>query len=301
VIVTIGTFDGVHLGHQAVLRQAREKATASGLPLVAYTFGVPPRRDAGEPAPPGLLLSRDLKERLLRGWADRVVWANFAEVGLLSAGRFVEEVLARDLGARGVVVGEAFRFGRGRQGDARLLRRLAEGLGIVVTAVPSVRVGGAAVSSSEIRRLVRAGRVGEARALLGRPPILAGPVVHGDGIGKGLGYPTANLSLDPEVLLPADGIYLVRAFLAGRGSPGLLYVGERPTVAGTARRCEVYLLEPPQEGLYEKVIEVHVLERIRDDRAFASLEALRRQIDRDVAGARALLATSEEDSRPVLP
>ena len=300
-VVTVGTFDGVHLGHQAVLARAKWVAREGGLSLVAYTFDVPPRRLARENQGPGLLLPPAVKEKLLLSWVDRVVRADFEEVRDVPADSFVRDVLVKQLGAGAVVVGEGFRFGRGREGDLSLLRRSGESCGVTVLAVPVVAVGGVPVSSSHIRGLVLAGRVDQARSFLGRPPILVGPIVHGDGIGQSLGYPTANLSLDPGVLLPAHGIYLVQAFVVGQRSPGLLYVGERPTVGGKVLRCEVHLFAPPEQDLYGKSLEAHLLVRLREDIPFSSLEDLRRQIDRDVALGRSLLASLDVDSRPILP
>ena len=300
-VVTVGTFDGVHLGHQAVLARARGVASEGDHVLVAYTFDVPPRQLAQGERGPGLLLPKAAKERLLLSWADRVERADFAEVRNLQAEAFVRDILVTGLGGRAVVVGEKFRFGQGGKGDLSLLHLIGQSLGLAVFAVPLVVLAGAPVSSSRIRDLIRRGEVGQARELLGRPPILAGRIVHGDAIGRTLGYPTANLSVDSSVLLPADGIYLVRAFLAGRASPGLLYVGERPTAGGRAMRCEVYLFTPPEQDLYGSVLEAHLLARLRSSATFASLDELRRQIDRDVALGRSLLASSDVDSRPILP
>jgi len=300
-VVTVGTFDGVHLGHQAVLARARGVASEGNLALVAYAFDVPPRQLAQGERGPGLLLPQATKEHLLLSWVDRVERAHFEDVRDLHAEAFVGDILVGRLCGRAVVVGEEFRFGQGGKGDLSLLRRIGRRSRLAVFAVPPVVMAGAPVSSSRIRALIRSGEVGQARELLGRPPMLAGHIVHGDGIGRTLGYPTANLSVDSSVLLPADGIYLVQAFVAGKVGPGLLYVGERPTVGERGMRCEVYLFASPEQDLYGAVLEAHLLARLRGSVTFASLEELRRQIDRDVALGRSLLASSDMDSRPILP
>ena len=300
-VVTVGTFDGVHLGHQAVLARAGDVARESGLERVAYAFRLPPREAGSGPESSCLLLPPPAKERLLLSWVDRVERADFAELRHLSAESFVRDVLVERLAARAVVVGEAFRFGRRREGDLELLRRVGEERGLRVFAVAPVVVDGEAVSSTRIRSLVARGEVGRARGLLGRPPLLVGEVVRGDGLGRTLGFPTANLALDPRVLVPGPGIYLAQAFVSAGRSPGLLYVGERPTVKGQGVRCEIHLFSPPEEDLYERTVEAHLLVKLRDDRAFPSLEALRLQMERDAALARSLLASSDEVPRRILP
>ena len=298
-VVTVGTFDGVHLGHQAVLRRARELGRERGLDPLAYTFPIPPRL-AGARGEADLLLPFDVKRTLLLREVDRVEVASFEDLRDLPAEGFVESVLVRRLEARGVVVGEGFRFGRGREGDLPLLRRLGEAGSLEVVAVPPVHVGGEPVSSTRIRSLLRAGDIEAATALLGRLPLLLGEVVSGDGIGRTLGFPTANLALDSSLLWPADGVYLAHAFWSSRASPGLLYVGTRPTLSGAARRCEVHLLAEPAGDLVGAVIEVQILSRIRADQRFPSVEALREQMGRDAGEARARLARKERRPERIL-
>lgn len=299
-VVTVGTFDGVHRGHQAVLARVGEVARGGDLDRVAYAFDRPPRLLSEDGADPCLLLPQAVKMRLLEAWVDRVERADFEGVRDLSAADFIERVLLERLAARAVVVGESFRFGRGREGNLSLLRRVGKAHGLRVVAVPPVVVGGESVSSTRIRALLALGRVGEARELLGRPPLLVGLVVAGDGLGRALGYPTANLALDPSVLRPGSGIYLAYAFWLGKESPGLLYVGERPTVKGQTLRAEVHLLDSPEEELYGRTLEVQILARLRDDRAFPSLAELRHEMDQDAERARALLASSGENPRSIL-
>ena len=304
-VITVGTFDGLHQGHRAILQQLRTIAGEKGLPGIAYTFAFPPRHAIGEPlrkspSPPCLLLPQSAKRKLLAEYVDRVESADFAVLKQLSAEQFIHEVLLERFAARTIVVGESFRFGRDREGNASLLSRIGDEYGFNVVAVPMVIVDRAPVSSSRIRSLIQTGQVQQATPLLGRPPLLVGDVVAGDRLGRRLGYPTANLELDPTLLSPAEGIYLVHAFWKKKRSAGLLYLGTRPTLKTNVARCEVYLLSAPETELYGERMEVHLHQRLRDDQVFPSLEALRRQVDHDVARARSLLLSYEEDVEPIL-
>ncbi len=304
-VITVGTFDGFHRGHQAILQRLREIAREKSLTGLAYTFTFPPRHTVHDPAQQTqptscLLLPQSAKRKLLEQYVDRVEQADFATVRGLAAKQFVQEVLLERYAAQTIVVGETFRFGRNREGDVPLLNQIAKEKGVDVVTVPTVEVNHVPVSSSRIRSLIETGQVQEAKLLLGRPSLLVGKVVAGDRLGRKLGYPTANLTLDPALLLPADGIYLIHAFWRQKQSAGLLYLGARPTLKSSATRCEVYLLSPPETELYGETMEVHLLQKLRDDKVFPSLEALRRQLDHDVAQARVLLLSTEEDLEPIL-
>lgn len=289
-VVTIGTFDGVHVGHREILEQVNREASGHGGERVAYVFALPPRMTLDPDVLSDLLLPIERRERLLRAFVDRVVFAEFSNVRQLTPRAFAQEIIVEGLNARAVVVGEGFRFGRDRAGDLAALRSLGETLGFDVRSVRPLLLDGELVSSTRIRCLLCEGRVRDAADLLGRPPLLIGEVVHGEQVGRTLGYPTANLSLDPQILLPADGIYFSHVYINESRGHGLLYVGRRPTTQGTDRRCEVHLLSSPGEDLYGLPIEVRILERLRGDRAFASLDALRKEIERDVKAARLLVA-----------
>ncbi|MEA1870745.1 MAG: riboflavin biosynthesis protein RibF [Candidatus Bipolaricaulota bacterium] len=297
-VITVGTFDGVHRGHQEILRRVDEIARAEGLERVAYTFVFPPRFVL-KGSKSGLLLPEEVKVKLLEGFVDRVIRANFHEVGAVEAEQFAREVLIERLAARTVVVGDRFRFGRDRDGDVDLLYRIGEEEGVAIVSLPPLVIEQAAVSSTRIRSLLRQGMVDDAMTLLGRPPLLFGRVVHGDRVGRRIGYPTANLELDPRLLQPATGVYLVHAFFCGEGGAGMMYIGDRPTVDGDEMRCEVYLFSPPLGELYGERMEVHLLHRIREDRRFSSLSDLRLQIDRDAERARALLPSCNVPQRPI--
>jgi riboflavin kinase/FMN adenylyltransferase len=304
-VVTIGTFDGVHLGHQAILTEARCQADRRGIESVAYAFGLPPRLQPGERPGRSLLLPESVKVLTLLRTVDRVVRASFPEIRALSPAEFAQGILGEQLHAQSVVVGPTFHFGSQRAGNAETLRSLGERHGFSVSVVPPVLAGGEPINSTRIRRLLSGGNVAGAAELLGRPPVLIGDVALGDQVGRTLGYPTANLAVDPYVLLPGHGVYVVRAFIGDSPSPvsrsGLLYVGTRPTL-GTEReelRCEVHLLTAPQGDLYGERIEVHLLERLRRDRTFASLEHLRLQMEQDADQSSEILARFAEPSAPI--
>jgi len=287
-VITVGTFDGVHLGHQAILGKVKAIAEERALPAIAYTFPFPPR--FASPGP-HLILTERMKAALLRRYVTRIVPGEFHKVRDLSPQEFVKRVLIDALGACTVVVGKNFRFGSGRSGDAALLKELGEAYGLELFIVPPVTVDGMPVSSTRIRALIREGRVEEAGNLLGRPPIVTGKVVPGDRLGRRLGYPTANLRLPPTLIRPGSGIYLGYAFWETGEGPGLLYVGNRPTVDGKKLRIELHLLSPPPHELAAERMEVHLLARMRDDRIFSSLSALKEQIASDTASAQRLLTT----------
>jgi riboflavin kinase/FMN adenylyltransferase len=267
--VAIGTFDGVHRGHRAVLEAVRE----SGLRSTVITFDPHPRLVLGY----GVELITSLERRIeLIGESgpDELLVVDFTpDLSRTEPEEFVAGYLT-GLGARAVVAGEDFRFGAGRRGDVALLRRL----GLDVRPVPLV----AGVSSSRIRELVHAGDLRGAADLLGRPFELEGLVVAGDQRGGTLGFPTANLALDPHALVPAYGIYAGEAL----GHRVAASVGVNPHYGGSERRVEAFLLD--FEGdLYGRRLRLELWERLREERAFASEEELVSQIARDVEAARA--------------
>ena len=304
-VVSIGTFDGIHLGHQAILAEVRRQADRRGIQSVAYAFELPPRLQTGGGPGRCLLLPGPIKTRLLLRAVDRVVRASFSKIRTLSPEAFAGEILGERLRTASVVGGPSFRFGAERSGDPEALQCLGERLGFSVTVVAPVLVDGEPVNSTRIRSLLSEGDVSGAAELLGRPPVLVGDVAIGDRVGRALGYPTANLAIDPYVLLPAHGVYVASAFVGN--PPGavsrsaLLYVGTRPTLEaeGGALRCEVHLLEANEGDLYGERIEVHLLQRLREDRSFSSLEDLRLQIERDAARASEILAGVHGPSAPI--
>ena len=287
--VAIGTFDGVHRGHQLILAETKRLATANGFESVAYTFDSPPRSFGGDDEAL-LLLPPETKQDLLLSWVDRVESASFPTVRDLEPAAFVDHVLVQGLASQRIVVGASFRFGRDRRGDSNWLLEFAASRGMSVHVLPELEIHGTPVSSTRIRDCLRSGDVETAAELLGRPPMILGVVGPGDRIGRTLGFPTANLKTDPRVLIPAPGIYFAHALRAVTASHALVYVGTRPTLTAGKLRCEVHLLTPPDRELYGQNLEVRLLHRIREDRRFPTLDALRDQIANDVDRARALAA-----------
>jgi riboflavin kinase/FMN adenylyltransferase len=268
--VAIGTFDGVHRGHRAVLEAAKE----TGLRSTVVSFDPHPRLVLGYDVQLVTGLERRI-ELLRESEPDELLVLEFTpELSRTEPEDFVTRVL-EPLGARVVLAGEGFRFGAGRRGDVGLLRRL----GLEVRSVPLVE----GVSSTRIRELVRAGDVRAAAALLGRPFELEGLVVAGDQRGGTLGFPTANVALDPHALVPAYGIYAGEAL----GHRSAASIGVNPHYGGSERRVEAFLLD--FEGdLYGRRFRLELWERLRDERAFASEEELVAQIAADVEATRAV-------------
>lgn len=285
--VTIGNFDGVHLGHQRILQSVVRAAQARSLSSVALTFDPHPLTIVAPAQAPKTLTSiRQRVDLIRRQGIDRVAILAFtSELSQLSPAEFAETVLARKLGARHVVVGANFRFGRKQSGDAEMLQRLGERLGFEVASGGTVLVGGEVVSSTRLRDLVRLGRMGEARRLLGREFSLQGPIVRGEGIGSRRTVPTLNLEPESQVL-PADGVYVTVTRHSGEVGhrESITNVGLRPTFDGRQRTIETFLLGE-LAGPTPNAIELGFLRKIRDERRFPSAQSLREQIAADIAVA----------------
>ena len=276
-VVAVGSFDGVHLGHQYLLRQALAEAKTLKEPLLVYTFDPPTKVfTRGE----GFLMDLQEKVEALREVGVELILAVpfNEEFARRPPEDFLEDL--RALQASRIYVGEDFRFGRGRAGGPEALERVAP-----TRVVPLLSLGGEAVKSSRIRALLKEGKVEEARHLLGRPYGAYGVVVEGDRMGRRLGFPTANLAVHPLKVLP-PGVYAVEAEGAFGRYKGVANVGTRPTLGGEERRLEVHLLGFAGE-LYGEEVRVRFLKRLREERRFPSLEALKAQIAQDVEAARA--------------
>jgi riboflavin kinase / FMN adenylyltransferase len=282
-VVTIGTFDGVHLGHREVLREIVDRARRSGRRSVLVTFHPHPLRVIRpDVAPPLLTTPAEKKLFLAESGLDYAVFVPFTRtLQDYSARRFVEEILLRRLGMQELVIGYDHGFGRGREGSVETMRELGAELGFDVDVVEAVGVAEEPVSSTRIRRALLAGDVAEAARGLGRPYSLQGPVVHGAKRGRKLGFPTANLSVgDPDKLLPLEGIYAVYGWVDSQRIPGLLHLGPRPTFRGSPPTVELYLLDWSGD-LYGREVRVEFRERIREILPFASPDALVEQMRRD--------------------
>lgn len=300
-VVTVGTFDGVHRGHRAVLDEIRRRAALTGRRAVLVTFHPHPLRIVRpDIAPPLLTTPVEKREILAESGLDWAVFLTFTpELSRLGPEAFVDDILVGALGVEELVIGYDHGFGRGRSGDADTLRRLGRRRGFEVDVVQPVPMDdpageSAPISSTRIRRAIGEGRLADAAMGLGRPYSFRGVVVRGEGRGRGLGFPTANLQMGfPEKLLPPAGIYAVRAALPDGMHDGALHLGPRPTFEGSLPSIELHLLD--WEGdLYGREIRVDLVERLRGVETFDSPAALVRQMTADVEEARRILGRQAE-------
>ncbi|MBP6963307.1 MAG: bifunctional riboflavin kinase/FAD synthetase [Armatimonadetes bacterium] len=290
-VLAIGVFDGVHLGHQAIMRAVRESALRHKACAVVVTFDRLPEETARmDSAPPYITTIRQKMALIAHQGLDRALVLE-ADRKLLSvpAEEFVRDVLWEKLQAAEVVVGQSFAFGRGRAGNVELLRRMGAGLGFEVTVVPPMLVGESIVSSTAIRRMVAEGDVETAASFLGRPFALDGRVVPGKGLGRKLGFPTANTEPLGRQIIPANGVYAVEVAVRGIRAGGAASIGTRPTLDNGRRSIEVYIIGFSDE-IYGEEIEVSFRHRLRGEIRFPNAESLVEQIRRDVDRAGALLS-----------
>lgn len=295
-VAAIGNFDGVHKGHQALIASVREEAARLSAPSAVITFEPHPRRYFQPDAPGFRLTSAAEKARILDALGiDLLYILSFdAALAAMPAESFVADVLAGGLGITHLVVGEDFRFGKGRTGDALLLRQMGERLGFGCTIHHLLGDGGAEYSSTAVRVMIEQGRVAEAAAALGRWHSVSGTVIQGDRRGRELGYPTANISLD-DLLIPRFGIYAVEVRVhdgphAGDYT-GVASAGERPTFGINAPNFEVHLFDFDGD-LYGAELSAGLVAFLRDEVRFESVDALIAQMDRDAAEARSILASA---------
>lgn len=289
-ILALGNFDGFHLGHQAVVNRAIARGFHERRPVVIATFDPHPVRFFKPDLPAFRLTSLDQRERLFdQAGADAMLVFQFdADLAATGAEEFVAEILAMRIGAAGIVTGTDFTFGRGRTGNSELLRELGEAHGITAETVAPVLLNGEPVSSSRIREALAAGDPGTATHLLTRPFAVEAVVEHGDGRGRELGYPTANLSLG-RYQRPAYGIYAVSVRLDdGSEHSGVASFGVRPTFEPAKELLEAFLFDWSGD-LYGRTIEVSLIAFIRPEEKFDSAEALVAQMREDEAKARRLL------------
>jgi riboflavin kinase/FMN adenylyltransferase len=292
VALTIGNFDGVHLGHQRILEDLKDAARARGLPACVMTFEPHPREFfAPDRAPTRLTSLREKLEMLRRHGVDRVYLCRFNfDLARVSAEEFIKGILVRGLGVKWILLGGDFRFGARRAGDVAMLRAAAREARFEVAELASVDVGGVRVSSTAIRGCLAEGRLEEAARFLGRPYSISGRVVGGDEIGRKLGFPTANVQLKHN-RSPLSGVFVVRLHgLPDGPHPGAASLGVRPTVTSVGKpTLEVHLLDFDGD-IYGTHVQVEFLERLREERKYADLAALKRQIGLDVEQARAWFA-----------
>jgi riboflavin kinase/FMN adenylyltransferase len=290
-VATIGNFDGVHRGHQAVFRRLRAIGRELGLPATVVTFEPQPMEFfVPEAAPARLTRFREKVAAMRQTGVERLLVLEFGpRLAAMSAETFVEDLLVDRLGVEHLFVGDDFRFGQGRRGDVTLLREAALRHGFGVDSLDTVAHEDARISSSRIRAALAEGDFATAAACLGRPYRICGRVVHGDKRGRGIGFPTANVDLHRRAS-PVRGVFAVQVHgIDPAALAGVANVGTRPTVDGGARdRLEVHLFEFARD-VYGAHVEVEFVRKIREERKFPSFEELRRQIGRDAAEARGIL------------
>jgi len=285
---TIGSFDGLHLGHQAVLTQLAAQGRERRLPVTLITFEPQPREYfMPEEAPPRLTRFREKLEVLQHCGIDRVVCLRFnAWLASLTADEFIQRVMLDGLAVKYLVVGDDFRFGKGRLGDYALLEQTGKIHGFPVVTMPTFNVGNHRVSSTRIRVALNEGDFSSAEALLGRPYWMSGRVAHGDKRGRTIGFPTANIFLHRNAV-PVNGVFAVEMCgIDDRPIAGVANVGTRPTVDGSRALLEVHLFDFDRD-IYGRHVQVSFLKKLRPERKFESFELLKRQIERDAEQARA--------------
>lgn len=288
VVLAIGNFDGVHLGHAALLARLAGVGGELGLNPTVLTFEPHPREFfAPDLAPARLTTLREKLELLGQSGVEQAVVCPFnAGFAALSAEEFISQVLVRGCRVRHLIIGDDFRFGKGRAGDFELLQAAGRQHGFIAEAMGSITVDGERVSSSGVRRALAAGDMEHAARLLGRPYIIDGQVAHGDKIGRQLGFATANIRIKHNPL-PMTGVFAVEvAGLGERALPGVANLGIRPTLGGTRPLLEVHLFDFDRD-IYGAHIAVRFVHKLRDEQRFPNFDALKAQIAADAAAARA--------------
>lgn len=288
-VVTIGNFDGIHLGHREIFRRVVRRSREVGGTSVVYTFVPHPLKIVAPEHAPALINTYPEKEKLIEASCiDVLICAPFTrELAELPAHRFVREILVEKIGLSHLVVGYDYLFGKDRSGDIQLLRRMGEYLGFTVEVLEPISTQGQVYSSTRVREMIRQGRVSEVVEVLGRHYTFEGKVVHGFGRGAKLGFPTANLKTDKE-LMPRPGVYAVKVKRGDVLHDGVLNLGQNPTFCAAGSFIEVHLLDF-EADLYGESLRVYFVERLRDEKCFDGPEALMAAIEEDIQRARILL------------
>ncbi|NQU07286.1 MAG: bifunctional riboflavin kinase/FAD synthetase [Candidatus Abyssubacteria bacterium] len=288
--LTLGIFDGVHLGHQKIIRRVIERAGQIGGKSCVVTFDAHPREVLVPETAPDLLTATQKKARLIEALGvDALCLIRFTrEFAEIEAREFVKDFLIDTLRMKVIIEGYDWRFGKGRKGDVRLLQKMSEEDGFEVEQMSGVELDGQVVSSTRIRELVLQGDLEAAARCLGRRYSITGDIVEGSRLGREMGFPTANIEPHHEAV-PPNGIYAVWADVAGTRKPGTLNIGYRPTVSKEMKRTvEVHIMDFYRD-IYNEEIEITFIEKLRDERKFPSVDALSAQIKKDVEKARDIL------------
>jgi riboflavin kinase / FMN adenylyltransferase len=293
-VITIGTFDGVHSGHRYIIQQLQETAAACDGETVIITFDPHPREVLQPGGPPVKLLNTlDEKIELLsREGIDHVVIVPFTRAfSELSAQAYLEEFLIEKFNPHTIIIGYDHRFGHNREGGLELLEAEQNRYGFRLVEIPQQIVHDLAVSSTKIRKSLQEGNIQLANELLGYPYFIQGKVIHGDKMGRQLGFPTANIELsDPRKLIPVEGIYAIRVYLEKDAAPlnGVMSIGTRPTFNGTDLRVEAHIFDFSQE-IYDRILKVELISYIRANLKFDNIDALIAQMHKDSQEARNVL------------
>jgi len=289
MLLSIGVFDGVHLGHKYLLSQLKERARQEDCLSGVVTFRQHPQAVLSPRTKLPCLTDLAQRIRLLKGEGiDTIITLSFTrELAQLSPRQFIG-LLKKYLRMRGLVIGPDFALGRNREGDTNTLGALGKDMGFSVTVIPSVVINGEVVSSTAIRNALAEGDMKKVSNLIGRPFSLHGRVIPGAGRGIGLGFPTANLDVDRQQALPPDGVYATWAYIDGKAYHSMTNIGQRPTFGGGERAVEVYILDYRGE-LYGHKLRIDIIERLRREERFNTAEELKRQLTEDIRQGKALL------------
>jgi riboflavin kinase / FMN adenylyltransferase len=282
-VVTVGVFDGVHIGHQTIMRIVKADAEESKARSVAVTFDRMPEEVVSPGSTTPYITTLDQKLDLIAGQAMDLAVVLPLEQHILdmSAECFVQGILCDRLRTLQLVVGTNFVFGKGRSGNIELLRQMGQQCGFEVVGMSPIKLDGSLVSSTVIRRLISNGNIERANEMLGRPFALQGEVVRGEGIGATLGFPTANMRVPDRQIIPGRGVYATSVYLDGRKWIGAMNVGLRPTVGGRSTFVEVYIIGF-SGNIYGRELRVEFHRRLREETRFADTDALRHQIQADI-------------------
>lgn len=293
-IVTIGNFDGLHLGHQALIKMIINRAKETGSVSLVVTFRPHPLKILAPEKCPPLISIYEEKIRLFEKLGiDVLVKIPFTmDFSSMTPRVFVKDILCDLLGAKEIFVGYNYRFGKGREGDIQRLKEFGEEFGFRVVQVEQVSLNEEVISSTKIRHLIKDGDVEHAARLLGRHYAITGVVVKGDGRGKSLGFPTANIASKHEII-PADGVYAVKLFARDKFYDGVANIGLRPTFKKKNSVIEVHIFDF-NEDLYGEEISVYFIQKIREEKKFRDVNALTRQIKSDIETAKNMLAAHPE-------
>ena len=286
--LALGNFDGVHIGHKKIIRSMVNDAQRDAAQSIVVTFDPYPKKVLKETTCPKLLISPDTKTRLIAGLGvDFLVFLPFDNyLARLTPINFLEKVVIHYFEPTAIFVGYNYSFGKGGVGTPTVLRDFGDRMGVCVNVIPPVTIASQPVSSSEIRNFLSAGEIESARKYLGYCPVVEGEVTSGDGLAESLGYPTANLQVNGDLILPAPGIYAAVTSIYGKKYKAAVNVGSRPTVtSGGGKRVEAHILDFKGD-LYGEYIRLSMIKWIRDEKKFSSLNELGEQIGKDVDGVR---------------